>query len=297
MVLAFSTSSAAFAFACVRSAWIPVTACLYASILFGVLSPVSVFSSIGVKAAAAPSNAVFCSSVAASTNLNFAFNNAVFLVLTFTKASATSSGVASGFAISVSASVTARSASAFAASYLSAVSFVFPAVTFSVAANAFSASFAFVNSVVFALSFNKPFAASSFAFSSSTFANATVASAFVALLVLAFSTSSAALAFACVRSAWIPVTACLYASILFGVLSPVSVSSVIGVNAASAFFNSATWSSVALSTKASLFSFKAANFSSNFLTAAATASGSGLSWSNKACSSFWACFASSLAIT
>ena len=73
-------------------------------------------------------------------------------------------------------------------------------MTFSVAANAFSASFAFVNSVVFALSFSKPFASASLAFSSSTLANATVASAFVALLALAFSTSSAAFAFACVRS-------------------------------------------------------------------------------------------------
>ena len=53
--------------------------------------------------------------------------------------------------------------------------------------------------------------------------------------------------------------------------------SAIGVNAASAFFNSATWSSVALSTKAFIFSLKTADFSSNFLTAAATASGSGLS--------------------
>ena len=80
-------------------------------------------------------------------------------------------------------------------------------MTFSVAANAFSASFAFVNSVVFALSFSKPFASASLAFSSSTLANATVASAFVALLALAFSTSSAAFALACVKSAWIAATA------------------------------------------------------------------------------------------
>ena len=59
---------------------------------------------------------------------------------------------------------------------------------------------AVVRASLFAISTNRFAASNSFAFSSSTFANAAVASALVALLVLAFSTSSAALAFACVKA-------------------------------------------------------------------------------------------------
>ena len=56
----------------------------------------------------------------------------------------------------------------------------------------------------------------------------------------------------------------MYASILFGVLTPVSVFSAIGVKAASAFRNSATWSSVALSTSVD---FAASSFSNTASTA------------------------------
>ena len=91
-------------------------------------------------------------------------------------------------------------AASLAAVYAARLSAVLP-VGASSPVNPSNAVFACVKASLLAGSFSVAAASASFAFSSSTLANATVASAFVALLALAFSTSSAAFALACVRSA------------------------------------------------------------------------------------------------
>ena len=136
-----------------------------------------------------------------STNAAFAFSNSAFLAFTSVNASATSSGVAFGFAINPSAFATAASASRFAASYASFVDVVFPSVTFSTPANSFNASLAVAKSLVFALSFSNAVAFANFAFNASTFAIASAASTFFALFCPAFVTKSDAVVFACVKSA------------------------------------------------------------------------------------------------
>ena len=136
-----------------------------------------------------------------STNAAFAFSNSAFLAFTFVSASATCSGVESALLITSSAAVTAASASRFAASYASFVDVVFPSVTFSTFANSFNASLAVARSPVFDLSFSNAVAFANFAFNASTFAIASAASAFFALSCPAFVTKSAAVVFACVKSA------------------------------------------------------------------------------------------------
>ena len=199
-----------------------------------------------------------------STNAAFAFSNSAFLAFTFVNASATCSGVESALLMIPSASVTAASASRFAASYASFVDVVFPSVTFSTFANAFNASLAVAKSLVFALSFSNAVASANFAFNTSTFAIASDASTFFALFCPAFVTKSDAVAFASVNCDWIASTAFLYSAILAGVFVPANVLSSAGVNAASAFRNSATCSSVALSTSVA---FAASSFANTASTA------------------------------
>ena len=233
----------------------------YSLILSWVFPVVSAFTSF----AADSSSFVFWASVALSTNAALAFSNSAFLALTFVSASATCSGVESALLMIPSAAVTAASASRFAASYASVVDVVFPSVTFSAFANAFNSSLAVARSPVFALSFSNAVASANFAFNASTFAIASAASAFFALSCPAFVTKSAALAFASVNCDWIASTAFLYSAILAGVFVPTNELSSAGVNAASAFRNSATCSSVALSTSVALAA-------SNFACTASTAS-------------------------
>ena len=136
-----------------------------------------------------------------STNAALAASNAAFLAFTSVNAFATCSGVESALLMIFSAAATAASASRFAASYASVVDVVFPSVTFASPANAFNASLAVAKSPVFALSFSNAFAFANSTFNSSTFAIAAAASAFVALFCSAFVTKSAAVVFACVKSA------------------------------------------------------------------------------------------------
>ena len=199
-----------------------------------------------------------------STNAALAFSNSAFLAFTFVNASATCSGVESALLMIPSAAVTAASAACFAASYASVVDVVFPSVTFATPANAFNSSLAVAKSPVFALSFSNAVASTNFAFNASTFAIAAAASAFVALFCPAFVTKSAAVVFASVNCVWIAFTASLYAAILFGVFVASNVLPSAGVNAVSAFRNSATWSSVALSTSVA---FAASSFASTASTA------------------------------
>ena len=233
---------------------------LYASILSWVFPVVSAFSSF----AASASNFAFWASVALSTNAALAFSNSAFLAFTFVNASATCSGVESALLMIPSAAVTAASAACFAALYASVVDVVFPSVTFATPANAFNSSLAVAKSPVFALSFSNAVASTNFAFNASTFAIAAAASTFVALFCPAFVTKSAALAFASVNCVWIASTAFLYAAILVGVFVASNVLPSAGVNAVSAFRNSATWSSVALSTSVA---FAASSFACTASTA------------------------------
>ena len=188
-----------------------------------------------------------------------AFSNSSFLAFTSVNASATSSGVTLGFAINPSAFATAASAACLAAVYAAAVEVVLPSVAFSTFANSFNASLAVAKSLVFALSFSSALAFANSTFNLSTFAIADVASACVALFCSAFLTKSAAVAFASVKSVWIASTAFLYAAILAGVFAVSNVLADAGVNDTSAFRNSDTWSSVALSTNTALAASSFAN--------------------------------------
>ena len=208
-----------------------------------------------------------------STNAALAFSNSAFLALTFANAVATSSGEESALLMIPSASVTAASASRFAASYASVVDVVFPSVTFATPANAFNSSLAASRSPVFALSFSNAFAFANSTFNASTFAITSAASDFVALFSPAFVTNAAALAFASVNCDWIAFTASLYAAILAGVFVPTNELSSAGVNAASAFANSAFCSSVALSTS---FALAASNFACTASTASCAVNASSL---------------------
>ena len=215
----------------------------------------------------------FWSWVILSTNAALAASNSAFLAFTSVNASATCSGVESALLMIPSAFATAASAACFASAYAVAVDVVFPSVTFSAFANSFNASLAAAKSLVFALSFSNAFAFANSTFNASTFAIAAAASAFFALFCAAFATRSVAVAVACVKSAWIASTAFLYAAILAGVFVPASVLSSAGFNAASAFRNSATCSSVALSTSVA---FAASSFANTPSTASCAANASSL---------------------
>ena len=337
----------------------------------------------GTNAAASVANVVFCSGVAASTNAFLAAANAAFFSVTVCNAAFTTSCVAFGFESTASAAFTASSAACFAVLYNPTVSGVFPAVTSS-ATTSFSSFLAVSKPPVLALSSSNVAASVNFDFNASTFEISWDASSFAALSVLAFSKSSATLAFVSVNSCWIAATASLYFCTLVGFLFP-KLSSLIGVNACSAFLSSAIcasvalsfnnalassnlvstsvtfscasnadtllafswafatsfaaatavsnsdfnalylasyalilswvlpsllastnftlsaanfifWASVAATTNSALAAFNSANFSFSLLTAAATTSGSGFSWSNIVWAFVWAFIASSFAV-
>ena len=83
--------------------------------------------------------------------------------------------------ITVSDTLIASNAAVFASLYAFALSAVFPVVEFTSDTNVLNASFAFVNSVLSALSFNNSAAFSKAVFAASTFACASCTSVFVAL--------------------------------------------------------------------------------------------------------------------
>ena len=216
----------------------------------------------GTNAAASVANVVFCSGVAASTNAFLAAANAAFFSVTVCNAAFTASCVAFGFESTASAAFTASSAACFAVLYDPTVSGVFPAVTSSATAS-FSSFLAVSKPPVLALSSSNVAASVNFDFNASTFEINWAASSFAALSVLAFSKSSATFVFVSVNSGWIVATASLYFCTLVGFLFP-KLSSLIGVNAFSAFLSSAICASVALSFNNALASSNLASTSVTF---------------------------------
>ena len=214
------------------------------------------------KPSASFANAAFCSGVAASTNAFLAAANAAFFSVTVCNAAFTASCVAFGFESTASAAFTASSAACFAVLYDPTVSGVFPAVTSSATAS-FSSFLAASKPPVLALSSSNVAASVNFDFNASTFEINWAASSFAALSVFAFSNSSATFVFVSVNSCRIATTASLYFCTLVGFLFP-KLSSLIGVNAFSAFFSSAICASVALSFNNALASSNLASTSVTF---------------------------------
>ena len=215
------------------------------------------------------------SNVAASVNFDFnastfeiswaASSFAALSVLAFSKSSATF------VFVSVNSGWIVATASLY---FCTLVGFLFPKLSSLIGVNAFSAFLSSAICASVALSFNNALASSNLASTSVTFSCASNADTLLAFS-WAFATSFAA-ATAVSNSDVNALYLATYALILSWVLPSLFASTSFALSAANFVF----WASVAATTNSALAAFNSANFSFSLLTAAATTSGSGFSWSN-----------------